>query len=689
MEASYNRSSITALALLLLTFPLLAARNQEERPFKIQVQTQLVVETVTVKDKDGKTIEGLTEKDFIVTEDNVPQSISLFQFERLDDTLAAPSQLAARPVTRAQSTAIDRIPPPSARYQNRRLLVLFFDMMNLFGSDRFRTFAAADQFVRSRMKTPDLIAIMAFQRGVVSLLQNFTDDRDALLNILAKLMYSDNDDIDNPVVPFGQESDEFNLFNTDRQLSALQTAVNMLRPVNEQKSLVYFAGGLRLNGLDNLAQLRATINAAIRANISFFPVDSRGLVAMAPLGDASRPSPGGLGMFSGATTMSLTSGFQRSQDTLYALAADTGGKTMLDSNDLTAGIVQAQEAITSYYVIGYYPTNTIPDGKFRRVRISLKEIPNAKLNYRRGYFASKTFGKFTAADKERQLEEALMLEDPITDLTIAMEINYFQLNRAEYFVPITVKIPGSELVLASRGGAQRTIIDFIGVVKDNYGTTIRNLRDKADIKLSGEAVAELARRSVQYDTGFTLLPGKYVIKFLARNAETGRIGTYQTEFAIPNLMKEEKRIPISSVVLSSQRMELEEALFNAGRGNQASSALASNPLVFEGRKLIPSVTRVFSKKHDMYVYLQAYERYTSALQPLVAYITFYRGQAKAFETTPLQVVEGLDTKSRAVPLKFSMSLSGLSPGEYTFQVTILDPASQKAAFWQAPVMLIP
>ena len=47
-------------------------------------------------------------------------------------------------------------------------------------------------------------------------------------------------------------------------------------------------------------------------------------------------------------------------------------------------------------------------------------------------------GKFTAADKERQLEDALMLGDPITDLTIAMEVNYFQLNRAEYFVPITV-----------------------------------------------------------------------------------------------------------------------------------------------------------------------------------------------------------------------------------------------------------
>jgi hypothetical protein len=394
-------------------------------------------------------------------------------------------------------------------------------------------------------------------------------------------------------------------------------------------------------------------------------------------------------MFSGATAMSLFSGFQRSQDSLYALAADTGGKAMLDNNDLAAGIVQAQQAITSYYVIGYYSTNTASDGKFRRVKVSLKETPNAKLDYRQGYFAPKTFDKFTAADKERQLEEALMLGDPITDITIAMEINYFQLNRAEYFVPITVKIPGSELVLARGGGAERTLIDFIGIIKDDYGSTITDLRDKVDIKLSGETAAALMKRPIQYDTGFTLLPGKYAIKFLARDAETGRIGTYQTSFAIPNLMKEEKRIPISSVVLSSQRVDLKEALFSAAKGKLASAAQASNPLVAGGQKLIPSVTRVFSKGRDMYVYLQAYERYTTTLQPLVAFVTFYRGQAKAFETTPLKVVDGMDQKSKALPLKFSLSLSKLSPGEYVCQVTVLDPTSQKAAFWQAPIMLIP
>ena len=666
-------------------------QQEPQQPFTIKVDTQLVVETVIVKDKDGKTIEGLTEKDFVVTEDNVPQTISVFQFQRLEDTPAAPAQ-PATPITNNQpqvQPALNTTPVPASspvRYQDRRLLVLFFDMANTAPPDQLRAFVAADKFIRSNMTMPDLFAIMTFQKGVVSVLQDFTDNRDALLTVLGKLMYPDEDDQD-PVGTFGQAGGEFNLFNTDRQLAALQTAVNMLRSVNQQKSLVYFASGLRLNGLDNQAQLRATVNAAVRANVSFFPVDARGLVATAPLGDANRASPGGLGMFTGSTAMALVSNFQRSQDTLYALAADTGGKAMLDNNDLGAGIRQAQQAITSYYIIGYYPTNTNQDGKFRRIKITLKETPNAKLDYRQGYFGGKTFDKYTTADKERQLEDALALGDPITDLTIAMEINYFQLNRAEYFVPVTVKIPGSELALARTGGADRTMIDFIGEIRDDYGTPITNLRDKVDIKLSGETAAELTRRPIEYDTGFTLLPGKYVIKFLARDAETGRIGTFQTNFLIPNLMKEEKKIPISSVVLSSQRVDMKEALFNAK--DKTGQAQASNPLVSDNQKLIPSVTRVFSKARDMYVFLQAYQRNATTTQPMVAFVTFYRGLQKEFETTPLQVVDGLDPKSKALPLRFSLALSKLPPGEYTCQVTVLDPTGQKAAFWQAPVMLIP
>ena len=159
-------------------------------------------------------------------------------------------------------------------------------------------------------------------------------------------------------------------------------------------------------------------------------------------------------MYTGASAQAVTTNFQHSQDTLYALAGDTGGKALLDNNDLARGIVQAQQAISDYYIIGYYTSEHRPNGKFRRIRISLANDQEAKLDYRQGYYANKEFSKFNDVDKERQLEDALMLGDPITDLTIAMEIDYFQLNRAEYFVPIIVKIPGRELALAKRGGAE-------------------------------------------------------------------------------------------------------------------------------------------------------------------------------------------------------------------------------------------
>src|SRR5688500_9379508 len=444
---------------------------------------------------------------------------------------------------------------------------------------------------------------------------------------------------------------------------------------------------MNLNGVDNQAQLRATLNAARRASVAFYPVDARGLVAMAPMGNASQRSPGGIGMYTGATAMATMRGFQRSQDALYTLAADTGGKALLDYNDLTQGIVAAQRATSSYYILGYYPTNTAKDGRLRRVKISLKN-GSGELAYREAYYADKEFSKFTASDKERQLEEALMLGDPITEITIAMELNYFQQNRAEYFVPLAVKIPGNELVLAQKAGADRTLIDFIGEIRNEYGTIITNIRDKVEIKVKGEAAARLASSPIQYDAGFTVLPGNYTIKFLARNAETGRIGTYQSDFVVPNLNKEETRLPISSVVLSSQRAAMSDALFNAGRNKEA-RAQVENPLVEDGYKRIPSVTRVFSRSRDLYIYLQAYEREATTTQPVTAFVAFDRGSERVMRVPARVVEEGLHPRSKAVPVRLTIPLEDLVPGEYICQVTVLETTGQKAAFWQAPILVVP
>jgi VWFA-related protein len=705
---------LPAIFLLLAAVYVPAQQTGQNKPagesgtFTVTVKSQLVVETVVVKDKQGKLIPGLTAQDFAITEDGAAQKITFCEHQDLAANalplpVAPPGSEELKLYKRLARTQVTPEAPDSERYKNRRLLALYFDMSAMRPADQLRALSAAEQFLRTQMTTVDLVAILRYQGGSVDILQDFTADRNKLLSILQTLIVGEGqgsvETIDDASsadtgAAFGQDDSEFNVFNTDRQLSALQTAAKMLGQLNEKKSLIYFASGLRLNGIDNQAQLRATVDAAIKAGVSFWPVDARGLVAEAPLGDATQGSPGNSGMYTGAAALATTNNFQQSQDTLFALAGDTGGKALFDNNDLTRGIVQAQEAISDYYILGYYTSNKVQNGRFRRVKVSLTNDSSATLTYRQGYYADKLFSRFTAVDKERQLEDALMLDDPITELSIAMEIDHFQLNRAEYFVPIVVKIPGRELALAKRGGAEHTLIDFVGEIKDLVGgTTVTNVRDHVNIKLSDATAAELARRPIEYDTGFTLLPGKYMIKFLARDDETGRIGTYQTVFVIPNLNKEDQRVPISSVVLSSQRVDPKEVLYDVEKGAPKEKEVAVNPLVQNGKKLVPSVTRVFSTSHEMYVYLQAYKQPSQggppASQPLFAFVSLYLGGNKILETPPAAVVPISTSRLGTMPFSFSLSMDQLSAGNYDCQITILDPTAQKATFWRAPILIVP
>jgi hypothetical protein len=136
-------------------------------------------------------------------------------------------------------------------------------------------------------------------------------------------------------------------------------------------------------------------------------------------------------------------------------------------------MVAAEKAVTGYYIVGFYTTNEKLDGKFRRIKISLSDNAEAKLDYRRGYHAGKVSGKSTAADKERQLEDALTMGDPVTELTIALEVNYFRQNHAECFTPIMVKIPGSELALARKRGG---VLDHIEAVQAKHQRAARLFR---------------------------------------------------------------------------------------------------------------------------------------------------------------------------------------------------------------------
>ena len=258
-----------------------------------------------------------------------------------------------------------------------------------------------------------------------------------------------------------------------------------LGPLPEVKTLVYFGSGLRLNGTDNLAQMRATVNAAVRANVTLNPIDARGLVASAPMGDATQASPGGVGMFNGTIAAAAITRGQQSQDTLYALAKDTGGRAMFDNNDLALGIAQAAQAVTGYYILGYYTTNR-GEGRAlspreRRSRAEPRRpicVPAGLLrrqgvqHVQRGRQGAAAGGGAEARGSDHGHPDGLA-------------VNYFQINRAEDFVPVSVRMPGSELSAGGSAGASHVDIDMIGEIKDEHGVTYRNVRDLVRVPIEG------------------------------------------------------------------------------------------------------------------------------------------------------------------------------------------------------------
>jgi hypothetical protein len=138
---------------------------------------------------------------------------------------------------------------------------------------------------------------------------------------------------------------------------------------------------------------------------------------------------------------------------------------------------------------------------------------------------------------DAQLERALASGQVFTDLSLTADVSYRQLNRAEYAVPVSIRIaPASELVV---GRGVRSRLDFVASVTDAMGYTVGNLRDAAELTLDATSIAALATTPIVYDTSFVLLPGRYTLKLLARDQTTGRIGSTIASFTIPNLARQQ------------------------------------------------------------------------------------------------------------------------------------------------------
>lgn len=669
-------------------------------------ETRLVIVNLSAKDRSGRPIMTLKKEDVEVYEDGVKQDIKVFELQKLDgESLPA---IADADISKPKTIEEKVKPAPTKvyvepaknsviKYQDRRLMCMLFDMTSMQPPEQLRAQEAAIKFIETQMTSNDLVEIMTFNSNI-KVVQDFTADRESLITALKKLtvgagsdfadMASTSADEGDDSGSFAADDTEFNIFNTDRKLSALEDAARMLGGLPEKKALIYFSSGVGKTGVENQSQIKATTNAAIRANVAFYPVDARGLVANPPGGDASQASPRGTGIITGTKQAGIKASFQDTQETLTTLAADTGGKAMLDTNDLTMGIRQAQEDINSYYIIAYSPKNTADDGKLRRIDVRLvNKTLSAKLDFRKGYYANKTFAKFNATDKERQLEDALMLGDPVSELPLALEVDYFRVAKDRYSVPISVKIPGSAIGLHKKGAKQTTELDFVGQVRDEKGKLIGGVKDNITVKLGEDDAAQIGRRNLQYDTVLTLSPGTYTLRFLARENLSGKMGTFETKFTIPDL-NATKTLRVSSIIWSNQR---EAVAATVGAAETNKKLLAAHPLVQGGQKTVPSITRVFRKDQTMYVFFEVYD---PTLDPdrkvpsLTAEVELLSGGRRVFTSAPVRQNKLADKRPGVAQFSFQIPLAKLAAGQYISQVTVIDETGRKFAFPRNQIVLL-
>jgi uncharacterized protein (DUF2141 family) len=275
-------------------------------------------------------------------------------------------------------------------------------------------------------------------------------------------------------------------------------------------------------------------------------------------------------------------------------------------------------------------------------------------------------------------------------LPLAVELDYFRIDKSKYFVPVSVEIPGSALAFHSKGSKVATELDFTAEVRDAHDKPAAAVRDTIPLKLDEATAGQVTRKHIQYDTGLTLTPGKYKVRFVARENGEGKVGTFETPFTIPDLSSG-SALRFSSVIFSNQRGQQSAGVKNDKK------LVQQNPLVdTSGQKMVPNVIRVFRPGQDLYVYLEVYDPTIPENLPqnfratsVAADLALFDGSRKVLETVPVRVNRPDAKRANTVPLRLQASLKDLKPGKYVCQVNIIDELGRKFAFPRTTVVLLP
>lgn len=673
----------------------------------IRAESRLVLVDVVATDKHGDYVQGLTQKDFRVWEDDQEQKVSSFSSEQLG----------------------------SAGDAQKQHMVLFFDDDSMQPAEQGRARAAAAKFVEAHSRPGTYMAVIDYA-GTMRVTQNFSDDSERLKKAVSTSLIStalpEVASLGTPVFA------SFDSYSDRNSLLALRSVARSLSSVPGRKALIWLTSGFPLSpGLE--ADMTALINTCNKANVAVYAVDVRGLAGavrtsgrlwgapedvepewqpasyteFADASDAGRArliyvaqsKPGGGGTAGGGTKptggtgttgsrpttyvptpIAMNPGWNQSrtivpplqpsaginQQVLYAVSVGTGGFVIGNNNDLLAALEKIAKDQSQYYVLGYVPPDK-GEGACHTLRVKV-ERSGVQVRARSGYCATKPVD-FLAGKPIAQQLEAHATGNQAGEISGSVATPFFYTSPETARINLALDIPGKSIQFEKVKGKYHAVVNVLGLAVKADGTVAARFSDTAELNLDKGDLDNFASRPYHYENEFYIAGGQYTLKLAVSSGE--KFGKFEMPLVVDHY--DPKDFSISALAISKQFYKVSEM----------SSALDAQllqdrtPLVTQGLQIVPSASNRFKNSDRVAIYLEVYEPAVAEAAPpkvgLKMRIVDEKTGKSALEANIPDTSSSVIPGNPVIPMGVPLPVAGLQPGNYEVELLATDSAGRATA----------
>ena len=684
----------------------------------IPVGTELVRVDVIVTDKGGKARPGLRREDFQIVEDGQPQTIT--QFEAFAASAGPPTGPLPSAVPAAAETA-----PQAPRPVPRRFIVLAVDDIHIEAANLMRLKKTLDSFLNSEVAPEDMVALVTTS-GRRS--QDLTDDRHTMRQVVARLSLQDRrpKDFEIPYITGYQaelieRGDPEALMVAVMEIQArrptpnpeaeakavarmvLHESINDARATFEtvhnvargmaglpgRKVILFVSDGFTSGfGVDTRAalDLRSITDAGTRSGVIIYALDTRGLQPNTSFTAQSRGpafTPGGGALF-GARERLRIAGELASQDAMNAMAAETGGFLVANTNNLSDALRRFVRDTDVYYQLAYETTNAKRDGGFRKIEVHLPDVKDVRIRHRKGYYApndkkpglvasagasgTAPAGSTSPMDSLREeMRTALTSLEPLRALPVSMSADFVSTDPGVTHVVVSGYVDLRDVPFVRTADRRLATVDVAGAVFDEGGAVVGSLAiERAALDLTEARYKSALAKGLPYQRAAPLKPGRYRVSVAVREGSGGKLGSATQWVEIPDLGQ-------GALTLSSLFLMKEDVPVSAKRAS-ASAAPSLREV---------QAHRVYGQDERLYVQFFVYNLEKHA-EELVTQTEIWRG-GNLMAASPPQPLESQAGAAPGAAYTRRIKLRPFGPGDYEVRIVVKAAradasASQRAGF---------